>query len=196
MNEDLIKYYLDRGFGSMNKNDFEVWIFNYLLQNKYNNKSDNYISRDLRIPESKVKRLRYEANLVFPKTEDEYKKSFYEILKEKVYKDAGNNRIQFSINDKSLRLYLLDVLQSYGSFADSSFNSEIVTITANDLVLLISDFEKKDDIIEHVKKQIKTSSKELPQKLSEKCLNALKAILKDIGADETTDFIYKSLGID
>ena len=196
MNEDLIKYYLDRGFGSMNKNDFEVWIFNYLLQNKYNNKSDNYISRDLRIPESKVKRLRYEANLVFPKTEDEYKKSFYEILKEKVYKDVGNNRIQFSINDKSLRLYLLDMLQSYGSFADSSFNSEIVTITANDLVLLISDFEKKDDIIEHVKKQIKTSSKELPQKLSEKCLNGLRAILKDIGADETTDFIYKSLGID
>ena len=196
MNEDLIKYYLDRGFGSMNKNDFEVWIFNYLLQNKYNNKSDNYISRDLRIPESKVKRLRYEANLVFPKTEDEYKKSFYKILKEKVYKEVGNNRIQFSINDKSLRLYLLDRLQSYGSFADSSFNSEIVTITANDLLLLISDFEKKDDVIEHVKKQIKTSSKELPQKLSEKCLGGLRAILKDIGADETTDFIYKSLGID
>ena len=196
MNQELIDYYLNRGFGSMNKNDFEVWIFNYLLQNKYNNKSDNFISRDLRIPESKVKRLRYEASLVFQKTEDEYKSIFYDLLKTKVYKDAGNNKIQFSISDKMLRLYLLDKLKTHGSFADSSFNSEIVTITANDLLLLLSDFEKRNDIIEFVKKQIKSSSKELPQKMSEKCLEGFRAILKDIGAEESTDFVFKCLGLD
>lgn len=31
MNE-LIKKYIERGFGSMNKNDFEVAVFNELLQ--------------------------------------------------------------------------------------------------------------------------------------------------------------------
>ena len=58
--EEMIHAYLERGFGSMTKNDFEVWIFNYLLQNELQGKSDNAISRELRIPSAKVKRLRYE----------------------------------------------------------------------------------------------------------------------------------------
>ena len=61
MNElaSAISKYLERGFGSMNKNDFEVWIFHYLLQNELNGKSNFDISVELRIPEQKVKRLKY-----------------------------------------------------------------------------------------------------------------------------------------
>lgn len=55
MNEldKTIQQYLDRGFGSMNKNDFEVWIFNYLLQTKLKGKGNYAISIELRMPESK-----------------------------------------------------------------------------------------------------------------------------------------------
>ena len=61
---DAIDAYLNRGFGSMNKNDFEVFIFNELLRNPLYGKYMDYdFSVMLRIPESKVKRLRYEANL-------------------------------------------------------------------------------------------------------------------------------------
>lgn len=54
----VINEYLSRGFGSMNKNDFEVWIFNYLLQERLKGKSNYDISIELKIPEQKVKRLK------------------------------------------------------------------------------------------------------------------------------------------
>ena len=61
----VINDYLSRGFGSMNKNDFEVWIFNFLLQEKLKGKSNFEISIELKIPEQKVKRLKYEAELKY-----------------------------------------------------------------------------------------------------------------------------------
>jgi hypothetical protein len=48
--------YLSRGFGSMNKNDLEVWVFNQLLQDpNKQNYSDYDFSIELRIPQTKVK---------------------------------------------------------------------------------------------------------------------------------------------
>lgn len=69
----IIESYLERGFGSMNKNDFEVFIFSWLIQNHsdYVNTTDNEISWQLKIPESKVKRLRYEAELKFGNNDTE-----------------------------------------------------------------------------------------------------------------------------
>lgn len=49
----FIDEYVNRGFGSMNKNDLEVWIFDYLLQGRLTGMSNYEISVELRIPESK-----------------------------------------------------------------------------------------------------------------------------------------------
>lgn len=62
---DVIDQYLAKGFGSMDKHDFEVWIFNYLLQSRLKGMSDYDISIMLRIPESKVKRLKYDASMKY-----------------------------------------------------------------------------------------------------------------------------------
>ena len=200
---DIVQDYLKKGFGSMNKNDFEVWIFHYLLENGYASKSDNQISRELKIPESKVKRLRYEADLVYPKDEDSFKKEFYEVLKNRVYKQVGDNKIQFVIRDKNLRLYLNDKLESFGSFADSSFNADIVTITAQDLVLLISDFEGKKEIFQRVKSQVEKNTNATinnmgrSQVLSAKYVKEIKEFLKIIGpfAPGVVDLIRLALQI-
>lgn len=64
----VIDQYLARGFGTMNKNDFEVWIFHYLMQHRLQGKSNYDISVALKIPEQKVKRLRYESELKYPTT--------------------------------------------------------------------------------------------------------------------------------
>mgnify|MGYP003296971562 CR=1 FL=1 len=62
--DSVINESLRRGFGSMTKNDYEVFIFNELLKTSdYEGKSDFEISIKLKIPQSKVKRLRYEAAL-------------------------------------------------------------------------------------------------------------------------------------
>lgn len=60
---DVLQAYVERGFGSMNKNDFEVWIFSQLMDGELKGKSNYDISTLLRMPESKVKRLAYEALL-------------------------------------------------------------------------------------------------------------------------------------
>ena len=201
---DIVQDYLKKGFGSMNKNDFEVWIFHYLLkENGYASKSDNQISRELKIPESKVKRLRYEADLVYPKDEESFKKEFYEVLKNRVYKQVGDNKIQFVIRDKNLRLYLNDKLESFGSFADSSFNTDIVTVTAQDLVLLISDFENKKEIFQRVKSQVEKNTNATinnmgrSQVLSAKYVKEIKEFLKIIGpfAPGVVDLIRLALQI-
>lgn len=198
--KNAIEAYIKRGFGSMNKNDFEVFIFHELLKSDENCKckSDFAISQYLKLPETKVKRLRYEANLVYGRGTTSYKEDFYNILKNRVYKSIGEDKIQFSINDKMLRLYLDDKLESFGSYADSSFNSSIVTITASDLVMLISDFEEEKEILEIVKDSISDSSKTLPQNWEEKLQNGIEAVIKDLGdkiAPNVSQFILDNIKI-
>ena len=37
---EVISKYTEKGFGSMNKNDFEVWIFHYLLEHELQGKKN------------------------------------------------------------------------------------------------------------------------------------------------------------
>ena len=41
---EVISKYIEKGFGSMNKNDFEVWIFHYLLEHELQGKKNYEIS--------------------------------------------------------------------------------------------------------------------------------------------------------
>ncbi len=186
LSEFINGYYLEHGFGTMNKNDFEVFIFHFLLSNQLKGMSDNNISRKLRIPESKVKRMRYEAELKYNKVDDseqEYKNRLIEMLSNRAYKLKDKNRIQFSIRDKAMRLYLNDILEEKGSFADSSFNGDIVTITANDLLLLLANFNEKNDLIVQIKESMKVNQESLPQNTSEKFSDGMKAVAKDLLKD-------------
>lgn len=133
----VLDLYLKRGFGSMNKNDFEVWIFSQLLTSRFNDKSNYEISLELKIPESKVKRLRYEADLKYSNNSaDEYFKKLDALLKKSILKENGES-IRFVIEDVSLRYFLDSHLKKDGRFSDTSFNSEIVTIDLDDLEYLL-----------------------------------------------------------
>ena len=129
-------------------------------------------------------------------TDDEYKKMFYELLNRQSYKITNDNKIQFAVNDKMLRLYLNDKLDEVGSFSDSSFNSNIVTISAMDLLILLSDFEHKDKVIQRVKDEIKNNGMMLPKSLSEKAIDFFIAAAKDLGSkvsEHITDYIIKNM---
>lgn len=134
----VINKYLTRGFGSMNKNEFEVWIFHYLLSNRFINENNYDISIQLRIPETKVKRLRYEAELKYgdPKDEESYRIALEKLLEKSIIKKDGNS-VQFSIENIQLRKFLDSKLKKAGRFSDSSFNSEIVVIDVDDLEYLL-----------------------------------------------------------
>ena len=132
--DEIIAQYLRRGFGSMNKNDFEVAIFSRLLGTTLKDCSDYEISRKLRIPQSKVKRLRYEASL--HNDDLDYSALFQDVIKRAVIKSNGT-KLQFRIADSSLRSYLDDCLKKGGRFFDSSFNSELVVIDSDDFIFLL-----------------------------------------------------------
>ena len=145
MNPLIESYLKERGFGSMTKNDFEVAIFNEILnENAYSNYSDFDFSRELRIPETKVKRLRYEAGLRYGKPN--YRLKFWEIIL-KIKLSENTEIVQMLIPDKSVREYVNDVMRKNNIITDGGFNSDILKISLNDLCELIdnmyTEVEKK-----------------------------------------------------
>ena len=179
--DEFVQLCFDR-FGSMTKNDYEVELMHLLLENENDEKSDHFLSMQLRMPISKVKRLRYEVDLHYPKNVDYYKQAFYHIVKNSSFKTDNNGNILFSVNNKALREYLGDKLEQAGSFFDSSFVSNIIRITPTDLLLLIAEFEEEKKLVNHVKDSIAKNNKELPKDLSEKGASLLKATFKDLAS--------------
>ena len=155
----IIDRYLKRGFGSMNKNDFEVWIFYFLLHNQLKGMGNYDISLKLRIPESKVKRLKYEAELKYGSLQEvsEYKDELNVVLSKAVFKKDGES-IQFVIEDIHLRRYLDSVLKKDGRFSNTSFNAEIVSVNIEDFEFLIKRLWPKnevDELLNKAKKKLK-----------------------------------------
>ncbi|MDO4802673.1 MAG: hypothetical protein Q4A15_10965 [Prevotellaceae bacterium] len=136
--EDFIKLYLSKGFGKMNKNDIEVLFFHLLM--KYSSlKGENSfaISTILKIPESKVKRLIYEAQLNYC---DNLEKNMVDNLKtilQNAHFREKDHKIFFAVSDKMLRNYISSFLMENGHFNDTSFNSEIVVIHIETFAFLL-----------------------------------------------------------
>lgn len=162
--KDLIDRYSRSGFGSMNKNDFEVLIYDLLK--RYGNlkdKSNYQASILLQIPESKIKRLAYEADLKYGNIQqDDITKGFFTIIVNSKLR-SDQNKIQFVIENKFLRTSISAKLKELGHFSDSSFNSEIISINIDSFIdLLESYYPKKsiEQIVKDCKKSIKVNKGE------------------------------------
>ena len=155
--KDFIERYSKRGFGSMNKNDFEVLIFDLLR--RYGNLKDktNYqASILLQIPESKIKRLAYEADLKYDNiNQQDITNDFFNIIANSKLR-ADLNKIQFVIENKFLRTSISAKLKELGHFSDSSFNSEIISIHIDSFIDLLESYYPKKSI-----EQIVNDCKEL-----------------------------------
>lgn len=164
--KELIEKYLERGFGSMNKNDFEVAIFHNVMQDAgYCGLTDYDLSRKLRIPESKVKRLRYEAELKYGNPD--YRAKFLGFLKKaKFYEDS--NKVQFIIPDKSVREYLNAIFVQNGIVCDTSHNTDILIISVDDLTKTLEGMFSKKEIAEIVEraKKLNISNKSMSEPLT------------------------------
>ncbi len=187
--QTLLDKYLEKGFGSMNKNDFEVFIFSRLLLNRYSGMNDYQISTELRIPISKVKRLRYEADLKYPVQMD-YKALFVEAMTGARY-DSEKPIIVFSIENISMRQYLRNLLMQRGNFYDSSFNSDIVKVSENDFLCLLEDICLNEDDKKDIKSTInKNSDKDVPHLI----VRAVASVAKSVGGDALSELT--SIGLE
>ena len=147
----------------MNKNDFEVWIFGQLLKMKEFEGKNNYeLSIALRIPETKIKRLRYEAALKAPiKSEEEYKKDVQKILSNASLR-CREKKIVFQVEDVMLKMYITSILKKDGRAIDSSFNPELVVIHTEDFRYLaeaVCSEKELKNLMDEAKKTIKNDAK-------------------------------------
>ena len=196
---DFLETYLKRGFGSMNKNDVEVLMFRILLEREQTTEliglkglSNYAISLRLQIPESKVKRLRYEAELKYPSVtkEEDKRKLLLDVLHKVQYKKE-NMKIQLLVSDKMLRLYIADLLSQGGRFFDTSFNSNIVSIDIDDFCFMLKKLYSPNevrDIIKVAKGSLSNQINDFPKDTEEIFLFATKSVLEGIGRAKFGDF--------
>ena len=179
---DVISNYLQRGFGSMTKNDFEVWIFHQLLCSELRGKTNREISVALRIPDSKVKRLRYEADLKWgsPNDENSYHDALVAVVK-KARLVKERKQILLVIEDTALLKYLDARMKNANVAWDKSFNSENIYIDFEQYETFCKEVLTKEyqETIDFLKKKFKGESsiaqffKDLGNKSREEVLNEL-----------------------
>lgn len=160
--KDLLELYLKRGFGSMNKNDFEVFLFGKIIEfPNYKGKNNYDLSLALKIPETKIKRLRYESALRNNNYDEEhYKDSVRELLKNSQLR-GEDNKILFQVEDVMLKLYISSILKKEGRMIDHSFNDEVLVIRIEDYEHLLKAVYDEITVNQELKKAQKTFGKEI-----------------------------------
>lgn len=147
---EFFEFYTTPAFGARSKSEIDLKVFE-LLRERGDIDDDYYnVSRKLKITPTRAKNLILNAKLRAesqPNTEKMYNKFLGEI-KELGYKtDSKNNSIIiFSLPDMLLREYLKFKLRSVGKIWDSSFNSELVRVSVDDFLDIVSDADLKRKI--------------------------------------------------
>lgn len=162
-----LKIYCDeRGFGTMNKNDFEVGIFGLLLQMQpYKGKSNYELSLLLRIPETKIKRLRYESALQNVDPNMDYKREVHKLF-EKALLRADNKKIIFQVEDVMVKSYISSVLKRNGRMLDTSFNPELIVLHLDDFQYLAEEVYPKGEITKIIKEATELSKSSIQKEIS------------------------------
>lgn len=145
-------------FGSLTKNDYEVLIYD--LMNKYSdfgNMTSFAKSVYLRVPEAKIKKLAYESEIKYHDYDrDDILRRFFKLLNESSF-SADGKVIKFAIPDKYLRTAIQSELLAQGSFADGSFNSDVVAIHYKAFVLLLSRLYESNKQLTEIEKRCKSA---------------------------------------
>ena len=147
---DFFEFYTTPAFGARSKSEIDLKVFE-LLRERGDIDDDYYnVSRKLKITPTRAKNLILNAKLRTESqlnTEEMYN-HFLEKIKELGYKtDSRNNSIIiFSLPDMLLREYLKFKLRTVGKIWDSSFNSELVRVSVDDFLDIVSDADLKRKI--------------------------------------------------
>lgn len=147
---EFLEFYTTPAFGARSKSEIDLKVFELLRECGYIDDDYYNVSRKLKITPTRAKNLILNAKLRAESqlnTEEIYNKFLGEI-KELGYKtDSKNNSIIiFSLPDMLLREYLKFKLRSVGKIWDSSFNSELVRVSVDDFLDIVSDADLKRKI--------------------------------------------------
>lgn len=147
---EFFEFYTTPAFGARSKSEIDLKVFELLGKCGWIDDDYYNVSRKLKITPTRAKNLILNAKLRAesqPNTEEMYN-HFLEKIKELGYKtDSKNNSIIiFSLPDMLLREYLKFKLRSVGKIWDSSFNSELVRVSVDDFLDIVSNADLKRKI--------------------------------------------------
>ena len=125
--KEFLEHYLSGSFGSMSKSETEILIF-HLLSKHFEISSNYEISNFLKISETKVKNLTLNAHLRYGQSnKDILKKIMLRICDTlDVNFDENIGEIKISVENLVEKRELVNEIKKLGSYADFSFNNEIL----------------------------------------------------------------------
>lgn len=149
---EFLDVYLGKGFGVMNKTEIETLLYHILKKNNILTGECFDDSFSLQITEAKARKLIYESQIKYGTTDKDelllyLRKSVGRCLTH-AYFGRNNKEIKFAIEDKYLKVALHAQLRAHGFFADTSFNTDIVTLDENAfakmVTLLVPNYQRND----------------------------------------------------
>ena len=154
--KEFLEHYLSGSFGSMSKSETEILIF-HLLSKHFENSSNYEISNFLKISETKVKNLTLNAHLRYGQSnKDILKKIMLRICDTlDVNFDENIGEIKISVENPVEKRELVNEIKKLGSYADFSFNNEILKIKINVFLKLLNRLVGEDNFKKVFQKYLK-----------------------------------------
>ena len=154
--KEFLEHYLSGSFGSMSKSETEILIF-HLLSKHFEISSNYEISNFLKISETKVKNLTLNAHLRYGQSnKDILKKIMLRICDTlDVNFDENIGEIKFSVENPVEKRELVNEIKKLGSYADFSFNNEILKIKINFFLKLLNRLVGEDNFKKVFQKYLK-----------------------------------------
>ena len=199
---EFIEGFLHPSFGCLPKKEIELLVFRLLIDAQYFGESPSMqsISRELRIPLSKVKTIYYEMQLRTVKYTDE---SFrHDVLLKfqnaRIYQVDKKIKIEVGIDDPLLRNEIEAKLKILGDFPDYSFNREIIRFDVSTYALFIEKFMNEEQLIELQSKilsQLKPEDRPKSYTFSDLVNLFLLEFFKEAGKESAKNIVNLSWGL-
>lgn len=188
-----IEKYFENGFGSFNKSDFEILLFHSISQGEIADKTAYEVSRLLRIPIEKVKKLRYNANLKYEEDEDLARYQQLENVMGKAVFYDNDDSISVSVSDKNLREFIQHILSQNGRAADYSNNEDMMILKYDDIEDLYGNFPYANDELNKILTRAKKTID--PDLTLTDLLTGIKNAIKNGNVDKTSIVGFGITGI-
>lgn len=142
----FLETYLRDGLGVMSKKETEILVVSRLDElGIFRNLGNSEASRLLRLPESRIATLRYEALLRYPpESPKTYVQRELMIALLKSDFDSESGRIRLMLENKYVRSYLKGEFTKHGKVLDRSFDSDIASAKPEALFAVLEQLFSND----------------------------------------------------
>lgn len=183
------QFYTGR-FGAMAKSDIEVLLFHLYLEQcfKKGHPCDDYtLSRELGIPQSRIRSLKVKKQLQYPRAEFDWKELFIECIPHARYDDVGK-MVKLHVSDVVVLEELRHYIEKQGWYDEYQLNPKLFQCKADFFIKLCMDLEGNDSVI------LDDTAKEALEKLKkstkdEKEKSAIRTILSGAFEDGISNVV-------